>query len=102
MATFDPRNLIPLATYRDRTDLFTVADAAISCLLFLPVGALLAARPLGRDGLARGLRPGVLLVLGIELGQLFIADRWPDVTDILIQTAGLAIGVALIRRAAPG
>ena len=102
MATFDPRNLIPLATYRDRTDLFTVADAAISCLLFLPVGALLATRPLGRDGLARGLRPGVLLVLGIELGQLFIADRWPDVTDILIQTAGLAIGVALIRRAAPG
>lgn len=99
LTRFGPDSLIPFRSYLERTDLFTVADASVSFLLMLPMGALLVARPLRTEGMLRGLWPAVWLLLTLESGQLFIAGRWPDMTDVAIGLAALGVGAALLRRA---
>ncbi|MGH7507132.1 MAG: VanZ family protein, partial [Longimicrobiales bacterium] len=84
---------------RERFDLHTAADAAIPALLFLPVGALLAAWPLRRSGMLRGLLPAVALAIVAESLQIVMAGRTFDITDVLIAASALAVGWVLTRRA---
>jgi glycopeptide antibiotics resistance protein len=90
---------IPLQAYRERFDLHTAADAMIPALLFLPIGALLAAWPLRRRGFWHGVVPGIVLACFAESLQIIVAGRTFDVTDILIMSGALGMGFLLARRA---
>ena len=91
--------LVPLRSLGDRMDLYSVADVAELFLLFLPLGSLLAVWPLERRGAWSFFLPALYLAIGIELGQIFLAERYFDVTDILVAGSGAVIGWLVTRRA---
>ena len=90
---------IPLASLGQRLDLFSVVDVSSGFFLYLPLGALLAIWPLRQRGPLRGFLPGIYLAALTELSQLLIAGRLMDITDFLVQSAGVVIGWMVIRRA---
>lgn len=96
---FSADHLVPMAALAVRGDLFSVTDVIAQALLFVPIGALLAVWPLRRSGWLRKLVPVVYLSVVLELGKIAVADRFMDVTHVLIQCAGAAIGYALMRLA---
>lgn len=93
------RRLLPMASLGARSDLYSVSDVTISFLLFVPVGSLLAAWPLRREGPASGLLPALALSLALEAGQVLVASRFVDVTDALVTFAGAAVAWAVMREA---
>jgi glycopeptide antibiotics resistance protein len=99
LASFSPNHLIPLQALTVKMDLFSASIVAVGFLLHLPVGALLAVWPLRSRGWLAHVLPGLWIVMIMELGQLFIADRYFDVTDIIIGAGGVLTGWALMRRA---
>jgi len=99
---FSAIHLVPLMALSARFDLFTVTDIIAQFLLFLPLGALLAVWPVRRTGWLRGMWPVVYLSVVLEFGKIVVAERFLDVTHVLIQCAGAGIGWALIRRAGFG
>lgn len=98
-AQFSVEHLIPLRALASRMDLFSVTDVITQFVLFLPIGALLVVWPLRRTGALRGLFPALYLSVILELGKIVVAERFMDVTHILIQCSGAAIGWLLIHRA---
>lgn len=90
---------IPLASLGGRMDFFSVADVCTPFFLYLPLGGLLAVWPLRLQGPFRGAVPAMLLPVVLEAGQLFVAGRSLDITDILIQASGAASGWAVMRLA---
>lgn len=96
---FSPEHVVPMAALADRQDMFSVTDVVAQALLFVPVGALLAVWPLRRTGPLKKLVPVLYLSTALELGKIAVADRFMDVTHVLIQCAGAAIGYALMRLA---
>jgi VanZ family protein len=90
--------LVPLRALAGLWSLHSVADIAIGFCLFLPVGAWFAVRTRA-DGRARGPWPGLALALVVEIAQLAIRDRYFDITDVLVQAAGVLVGWAIVRRA---
>ncbi|HEX2166753.1 MAG TPA: VanZ family protein [Longimicrobiales bacterium] len=99
IASFTPGHLMPLAALAMKMDLFSAADVAISFLLYFPVGALSAVWPLRLHGRLAGVLPGIWIALAIEAGQIFVAGRFFDATDVIIGVSGLLAGWALMRRA---
>ena len=99
LAKLTPDAFTPLAAQRASYNLYGVADIAIDFLLFVPLGAALGARPLRRRGPLAGMLPAVWLAALSELGQVVVARRVFDVTDILVQVAGAACGWAVLRQA---
>jgi VanZ family protein len=90
---------IPLGIMRQRFDMFSVFDVPATFFLYLPLGALLAVWPLARGGWLGFVWPVAYLAVATEIAQLFVLDRWVDVTDPLLQIAGAAVGWAVLRRA---
>jgi glycopeptide antibiotics resistance protein len=105
---------VPFAGLSRGSHLDAVLDALKKVLLFAPLGGICALgvvplsvpRPVRRILLA-----GLLLVVAgigttIEMAQLFLMPHVPDVTDVILYTAGAAIGMLLItpvaRRQAKG
>ena len=102
-AQFGESHLVPLAALASRVDLFSVGHLASIFLLYVPLGAVLALRPPLRlrdpeRGTAVGLRFGLLLVGVLELGHVGLADRTFDVTNAMVQSAGMWIGWLLTKR----
>jgi glycopeptide antibiotics resistance protein len=95
---FAPVHWIPLQAMAVRVDLFSVADITTQFLLFLPLGALLAVWPLRTRGRWQHLLPALYLSVVCEIGKIVVAERFMDVTHILIQMAGAAIGWIVVRR----
>jgi hypothetical protein len=95
--------LAPGEPIRKRTSIFcvlcdegTAADAVLNTALFLPLGAAL-----GRSS-ARGvllLAAGALLSLVIESIQATVPGRQPGLSDLLFNSLGTGLGVALVRSA---
>lgn len=98
-AKFSLVHLVPLSAYVERFDIATAVDVMLGFLLFVPIGALLAVWPLRLRGPLRTFLPGLYLAATVELGQLFMARRWFDTTDILIHGAAVALGWVIVRRA---
>jgi VanZ family protein len=92
-------HLVPLTAYRQRLDLFSTADVAIPAFLLLPVGGLLCSWPLRRTGWLATVLPALYLTAALEAGQMFVAGRMFDVTDILVSSAAAAVGWLVFRRA---
>lgn len=95
---FTSSHLIPLEALAQRGDLFSVTDVVAQGVLFVPLGALLAVWPLRTRGPLRGVLPAVYLAIILETAKIPIAERFMDVTHILIQSAGAALGFLLLRR----
>ncbi len=89
---------VPLASLGQRYDMYSVVDVSAGFFLYLPLGALLAVWPLRQRGLLRSFFPGIYLAALTELSQLLIAGRFMDITDFLVQGAGVVIGWTVIRR----
>lgn len=96
---FTVDHFVPLRALGERVDLFSAADVVVQFLLFLPLGVLLAAWPLRRAGRLSGPLPAIYLAVALEISQLFIADRFFDITDLLVQAAGAGMGWAVATRA---
>jgi VanZ family protein len=90
---------IPLGIIRQRFDVLGLVDVSATFLLYLPLGALLAVWPLARNGWLAFIWPVAYLALATEVTQLFVVGRYMDVTDVLVQIAGAAVGWAVLRRA---
>ncbi|HEV2132152.1 MAG TPA: VanZ family protein [Longimicrobiaceae bacterium] len=99
LTELSPARLIPLRAHAERVDLFSVVDISVLFLLYLPLGALLAVWPLRRRGAWQHLLPALYLTVFLEAGQILIAERFFDITDILVKCAGAAAGWMLMRRA---
>ena len=95
---FTSSHLVPLKALAERGDLFSVTDVVAQGVLFVPLGALLAVWPLRTRGPLRGVLPAIYLAVLLETGKIPIAERFMDVTHILIQSAGAALGFLLVRR----
>jgi hypothetical protein len=88
--------LVPFLTYFYTRSLDNLADIVIQALSFVPMGVLLAARSWRQSALGpalTGLGVGALL----EIGQVFIPARTPDITDALSSAVGALVGAALWR-----
>jgi VanZ family protein len=79
--------------------LFSVTKVVAEFLLYFPVGSLLAVWPLRRRGPLGHILPAVYVAVALELGQVFIAGRWFDSTDVLVQCAAAGVGWIIARRA---
>lgn len=97
--SFSAGHLMPLTALAMKVDLFSASDVAVSFLLPLPIGALLAVWPLRRTGWLGYMYPGIWAVTAIETGQLLIADRFFDTTDLIIGVSGVLAGWWIMRRA---
>jgi VanZ family protein len=89
-----PERLVPFWSYYVRMSVEDLADLLGQVLAFLPVGALLAARPAGRS-----VGSSALIGLGcgavLEIGQVFLPDRTADLTDVFAAAVGAGLGSAL-------
>ena len=72
---------------------YALADAILNLLLFLPIGFLLGLRHKGSH--VRTWAGLTALAVLIEVAQLFIPGRFATLSDILMNSAGAAIGIGL-------
>ena len=74
---------------------------ATAAAIFVPVGLWAAigwrGRGRGERSIAAGLAIGVLVVAAIESLQIVIASRYASVTDWIVGSAGVAVGVVAMR-----
>jgi hypothetical protein len=73
-----------------------IADVLVNLLLFLPLGAALAAAGLRTS---RCVFAGALLSAAVEFAQLFIPGRDPSLGDVVFNTAGSGLGAVLVATA---
>jgi glycopeptide antibiotics resistance protein len=75
---------------------------------FVPLGGLLTLAVAGRSRRRTFLDHGAVILMGlavatvVELGQVFVASRIADITDVLLGGMGVVLGIALASRLAPG
>ncbi len=96
---FALERLIPLQGLARRSDLASVAEIVKPFFLFFPLGAMLAVWPLRRRGWLGTCLPACYLAVITEVVQGFVAGRFFDGTDLVIQCAAAAIGWAVVRQA---
>lgn len=96
---FALERLIPLQGLAGRSDLASIAEIVKPFFLFFPLGAMLAVWPLRRRGWLGTCVPAFYLAIITEVVQGFIAGRFFDGTDLVIQCAAAAIGWAVVRQA---
>lgn len=91
---FEAWRLLPFVYYFIRTDVYALADAIESLLLFLPLGALLRLANPAIPG-ARVLLLGGLVALTVETCQIFL-PRTPDITDVALGALGAGLGAWIL------
>jgi glycopeptide antibiotics resistance protein len=74
---------------------YTVAEFSANILLFVPLGVLFTLL-LGRWRWWLTLAIGVATTLTIEFVQLFLPARFTDARDLLANTLGTFVGIALV------
>jgi glycopeptide antibiotics resistance protein len=87
---------IPFWSYFNSRSLADLADVISQVLIFMPLGALLAART-HRQSLVGALIVGFFFGVVLEIGQAFIPDRSADISDAISAGAGAVAGWALWR-----
>ena len=94
-----PEAFVPMAQLAAIMTVHSVADVGVGALLYAPLGAWLAARAPMSAGGVRTLWPGFAVAILSECGQLVVAGRTFDVTDALVQCAGVLVGAVVWRAA---
>ena len=87
---------IPFQTYQksDYSEAFT--SMILEVVLFIPLGAMLMLMFRNRSLLLFVALPTVVTAVLIEIGQLFIVGRIPDLSDLILYCSGAAIGAYLV------
>ena len=95
--------LVPLEATGERPSILCVlcgdgaiADSVLNAALFLPLGAALSVARWRRLG---ALALGAILSFGVETAQFAILGRDPSLSDLLSNTLGTALGIALVSSA---
>jgi VanZ family protein len=91
-----PEMVVPFWSYFGSRTVADLADVIGQALTFLPLGALLAARS-WRQSFLGVISIGLVLATVLEIGQVFIPGRTPDISDVLSAAAGAGLGLALWR-----
>jgi len=96
-------HLIPLAALANQVTLFSVGHLGNIFLLFVPLGVILVVRASWNSRTLRRsawweLAYGLTLPWVLELGHLVLADRTFDVTNGIVELAGMCIGWSVARR----
>jgi VanZ family protein len=94
----------PFSWYYEGSEFHALTETMRKALLALPLGVLL--RLSWRSGGPYGERlrtiaaatVGLCVLIVIEVGQVFLPSRLPDITDVLIGEAGLLMGAWLTAR----
>jgi glycopeptide antibiotics resistance protein len=91
--------MIPLLSYYFGTEFHAFTEMSRKALLTVPLGVLItyAAAPLSRLRVAAVLAASFAFLVGIEIGQVFLPSRVPDVTDALIGEFGIVAGMWVVR-----
>jgi glycopeptide antibiotics resistance protein len=96
---------VPFADYQQASPYRAFDQALHRILVFAPLGALLLSlrhRSAQPDSQAGSLTNIAALAAGlaglIELGQAFLPDRYPSVTDVLLETGGAWMGALVYRQ----
>jgi len=85
---------VPFWSYYRKTDLGALSDLFNQLLGFVPLGAAVAIGRTRRP-VALALALGLGLGFVVECGQLMLADRTAEITDVLSAGAGAALGARL-------
>jgi VanZ family protein len=93
---FQLERVVPFWSYFDSRDLDDLADVITQVLIFMPLGALLAARS-WRQSIGGASLLGFAFGLVLEVGQAFLPHRFADVSDAISAAIGTATGLALWR-----
>jgi VanZ family protein len=88
--------VVPFWSYFYSRTLADLADVIGQVLIFIPLGALLAART-HRQSFVGALVIGLAVGVVIEVGQACLPGRTADITDAISAAAGTAVGLALWR-----
>ena len=88
--------VVPFWSYFFSRTIADLADVIGQVLVFIPLGALLAART-NRQSFVGALLIGLSLGFVFEFGQAFLPGRAADISDALSAAAGTALGLALWR-----
>ena len=88
--------VVPFWSYFFSRTLADLADVIGQVLIFMPLGALLAART-NRQSFVGALLIGLSFSAVREVGQAFLPGRSPDISDALSAAAGTAAGLVLWR-----
>ena len=97
-----PSHLIPLNALANQVSLFSVGHLGNIFLLFVPLGVIVVTLVSLRFG-AGGQRAWTILASGLvfpcflELGHIVLADRTFDVTNAIVEVAGVCIGWSLAK-----
>jgi glycopeptide antibiotics resistance protein len=94
--------IIPMLSLAGRRDLYSVTHVIRQTLLYVPAGAFLAAWPVARRGWMAHVLPVVYAAILLELTHLVIAERYFDTTNIILASAGAAVGWVVMRTAGIG
>ena len=96
---------VPFSSYYEGSEFHAFTEAMRKALLALPLGVLLRLSwPAGlsrrgrRFGTVASAAFGLVVLLAIEAGQVFLPARIPDITDALIGEGGLLFGLWLTAR----
>ncbi|MBI4500029.1 MAG: VanZ family protein [Gemmatimonadetes bacterium] len=89
---------LPLLSLSGRADVFSAVHVAQAFLLFVPLGALLAVWPARLHGRWSHLWPAVWTAAAIEVGHLFVMNRFFDITNALVGIAGAGVAWLVVRR----
>lgn len=94
---------VPFEVYYYGTEYRAITEVFHKVLFFAPLGAFLAWFVVGLSWMwrvyaAAASMLGILIAaLGIELGQVMLADKYPDTTDWFLESVGGFIGYAMFR-----
>ncbi len=95
--SFDPRSLIPFYYHYFSTEAGALRSTIFNAALYLPIGLVFQVlRAGGRQSAATSLRTCIFTALGIafalEIGKLFVMDKHPDFTNLIIAAIASAGG----------
>jgi len=88
--------VVPFWSYYGSRSFADLADLVGEVLVFMPLGALLAARS-WRQSFPGAVLFGLALGAVLEIGQIFLPGRTADVTDVISAAAGAGLGLVLWR-----
>ena len=88
--------IVPFWSYFGSRSLEDLTDVIAQVMVFVPLGALLAARS-RRQSFAAAVLIGFGLGVIIEIGQAFLPERSADISDAISASAGAGLGLALWR-----
>lgn len=99
--TLAPFQFLPMPVH-GLTDVFSISDAVLNVVLFLPLGFVyqLSRPQRDRADALRAFTAGLVLSGLIETAQVFAPERYPSLSDLITNALGAALGAVFAATAA--